>query len=106
MVLWGKKYKNYGALGGKNTKNYGALGKKGGKMKILVAWNKKILKTVIAVIVQSVHTFLVSVILNRTFDCATVCFWQADIYRVVKEVGIMIVCYIFDMSMVVDPVLW
>jgi len=64
-------------------------------MEILVAWNKKILKIVVAVIVQSVRTFLVSVILKRTFDCGTVCFWQADIYRVVKEVEIMIVCYIF-----------
>jgi hypothetical protein len=86
--------------GAKNRKDLGAFGRKKEKMKIIVAWNKKILITVIADSVQSVYSFLVSVILNST----TVCFGQADIYRIAKDVEIMIVCHIFERSMVVDLV--
>ena len=91
-MAWTKNIRSHACKGQKNKKNHGNVEKKGGGND----YNA---------IVQSVHPFLVSVILNRTFHCATLCFLQADIYRVAKEVGTMIVCHIFDRSMVVDPIL-
>lgn len=77
IVAWDWKHKKSRLPGTKNIKNCDALG------------GKKRVNNYDA-IVQSVHSFPVSVILNRMFHYATVCFWQADIYRVAKEVGIMI----------------
>jgi hypothetical protein len=62
VLAWGKKYKQSWCFGKKGT------------LKIAVAWNKKILEAVMVISVQSIHSFLVSVILNRTFDFARICF--------------------------------